>query len=53
MKKFNLKGKDVLITVLLLLILSMAFTIYLQEKQVQDIRRLREQDYRKLTKKLI
>lgn len=53
MKKFNLKGKDVLITVLLLLILSMAFTIYYQEKQVQDIRRLRAYDYRNLTKKQI
>ncbi len=53
MKKFNLKGKDVLITVLLLLILSMTFTIYYQEKQVQDIRRLRAHDYKNLTKKQI
>lgn len=53
MKKFNLKGKDVFITVLLLLILSMAFTIYYQEKQVQDIRRLRYQDYINYNKKLI
>jgi hypothetical protein len=53
MKKFNLKGKDALITVLLLLILSMAFTIFYQEKQVQDIRRLRYQDYMNYTKKQI
>lgn len=53
MKKSNLKGKDALITVLLLLILSMAFTIYYQEKQVQDIRQLRYQDYINYTKKQI